>query len=66
MRASIAVIALVVVVGLVGLTDGRAAERVPVGKPAPEIASGEWINSPPLTMAGLRGKVVLVEFWTYG
>ena len=24
-----------------------------------------WINSPPLTPAGLRGKVVLVEFWTY-
>jgi len=25
----------------------------------------EWINSPPLTAAGLRGKVVLVEFGTY-
>jgi thiol-disulfide isomerase/thioredoxin len=25
----------------------------------------EWINSAPLTAAGLRGKVVLVEFWTY-
>ena len=24
-----------------------------------------WLNSPPLTMAGLRGKVVLVDFWTY-
>ncbi len=24
-----------------------------------------WLNSPPLTPAGLRGKVVLVEFWTY-
>jgi thiol-disulfide isomerase/thioredoxin len=24
-----------------------------------------WINSEPLTMAQLRGKVVLVEFWTY-
>ncbi len=24
-----------------------------------------WINSPPLTMQGLRGKVVLVDFWTY-
>jgi thiol-disulfide isomerase/thioredoxin len=34
--------------------------------PAPEFAGiGQWINSPPLTMAGLRGKVVLVEFWTY-
>ena len=26
---------------------------------------GAWINSPPLTIAGLRGKVVLVDFWTY-
>jgi cytochrome c biogenesis protein CcdA/thiol-disulfide isomerase/thioredoxin len=26
---------------------------------------GVWINSPPLTMRQLRGKVVLVDFWTY-
>ena len=25
----------------------------------------EWLNSQPLTPAGLRGKVVLVDFWTY-
>src|ERR1700684_1955706 len=25
----------------------------------------EWLNSPPLTTAGLRGKVVLIDFWTY-
>jgi thiol-disulfide isomerase/thioredoxin len=25
----------------------------------------EWLNSQPLTKAGLRGKVVLIEFWTY-
>ena len=25
----------------------------------------EWLNSPPLTAAGLRGKVVLVDIWTY-
>jgi thiol-disulfide isomerase/thioredoxin len=25
----------------------------------------QWLNSPPLTPAGLRGKVVLVDFWTY-
>ncbi|RQS04159.1 cytochrome c biogenesis protein DipZ [Burkholderia sp. Bp9002] len=25
----------------------------------------QWLNSPPLTTAGLRGKVVLVDFWTY-
>jgi thiol-disulfide isomerase/thioredoxin len=25
----------------------------------------QWLNSPPLTAASLRGKVVLVDFWTY-
>ena len=25
-----------------------------------------WFNSAPLTLANLRGKVVLVDFWTYG
>ncbi|HTM64164.1 MAG TPA: cytochrome c biogenesis protein DipZ [Gammaproteobacteria bacterium] len=34
--------------------------------PAPSIAGAtKWINSPPLTMAELRGKVVLIDFWTY-
>ena len=33
---------------------------------APEFASGEWINSDPLTLKSLRGRVVLVEFWTFG
>ena len=25
----------------------------------------EWLNSPPLTSEGLKGKVVLIDFWTY-
>ncbi len=25
-----------------------------------------WLNSPPLTQASLQGKVILVDFWTYG
>jgi len=36
------------------------------GAAAPDVTGGPWINSPPLTLAGLRGRVVLVEFWTYG
>ena len=27
--------------------------------------AGGWLNSPPLTAEGLRGQVVLVDFWTY-
>jgi cytochrome c biogenesis protein CcdA/thiol-disulfide isomerase/thioredoxin len=35
--------------------------------PAPELAGIQaWINSDPLTIDSLRGKVVLVEFWTFG
>ncbi len=33
---------------------------------APElIVGGEWMNAEPLTMASLRGKVVLLDIWTY-
>ncbi len=41
-------------------------DLAPKGDPAPEIIpGGEWFNSPPLTMKSLRGKVVLIDFWTY-
>lgn len=33
---------------------------------APELAAGDWINSEPLKLSNLRGRVVLVEFWTFG
>jgi thiol-disulfide isomerase/thioredoxin len=33
---------------------------------APDLASGEWINSEPLKLKDLRGRVVLIEFWTFG
>ncbi len=32
---------------------------------APEISLTDWINSKPLTMASLKGKVVLIDFWTF-
>jgi thiol-disulfide isomerase/thioredoxin len=34
-----------------------------VGKPAPEIQAAYWLNSQALALAGLRGKIVVVEFW---
>ena len=35
--------------------------------PAPELTNEVWINSAePLRLADLRGKVVLLEMWTFG
>jgi thiol-disulfide isomerase/thioredoxin len=42
------------------LIAGRDARLAPV------IASGEWINSEPVKLETLRGRVVLVDFWTFG
>jgi hypothetical protein len=61
MRTRLAVIALTILV-----LAGGAAAQIPVGREAPELAAGAWINSEPLTLQGLRGRVVLVDFWTYG
>jgi len=40
---------------------------LPVIGVAPELHDGAWLNSAaPLSMAGLRGKVVALEMWTFG
>lgn len=53
--------------GVIGSPIGvSAAQKPPIEGELPSLngATG-WLNSQPLTKAGLRGKVVLVEFWTY-
>jgi thiol-disulfide isomerase/thioredoxin len=43
-----------------------AAGMTPVGevaKKAPEIKAEYWMNSKPLTLEGLKGKIVVLEFW---
>jgi thiol-disulfide isomerase/thioredoxin len=53
-------------------SPGIAGEPAPVAvaalqSTAPNFAGiSNWFNSAPLSIAGLRGKVVLVNFWTYG
>ena len=43
-----------------------AASQLPVEGTLPSLAGAfEWLNTQPLTMSQLRGKVVVVEFWTY-
>jgi thiol-disulfide isomerase/thioredoxin len=47
-------------------TTHPAAVQLPIEGEMPSLASAtEWLDSPPLTAAGLRGNVVLVQFWTY-
>jgi cytochrome c biogenesis protein CcdA/thiol-disulfide isomerase/thioredoxin len=52
-----------------GATMMRAVDRqaaLPVEGKFPGLNGAvEWLNSPPLTAEALRGKVVLVDFWTY-
>ena len=43
-----------------------AGYKAPASATAPELSPGDWINSEPLNLKDLRGRVVLVEFWTFG
>jgi thiol-disulfide isomerase/thioredoxin len=45
--------------------EGGAAAVTPPSPLASLGGATAWLNSPPLTAEGLRGKVVLVDFWTY-
>jgi thiol-disulfide isomerase/thioredoxin len=64
-------------VGDVGMSQPSTGTRLPFlhGFPTGQITgqselaslerADEWLNSPPLTAPALRGKVVLIDFWTY-
>lgn len=54
------------------IPENNQAAKLPVGVlnvtpyPAPELTGiSTWINSDPLTIKSLKGKVVLIDFWTY-
>ncbi|MBC7811248.1 MAG: redoxin domain-containing protein, partial [Burkholderiales bacterium] len=50
------------------VTDSQPDERFVGAVPSPDFPTGvDWINvDAPLTLEDLRGKVVLLDFWTYG
>jgi cytochrome c biogenesis protein CcdA/thiol-disulfide isomerase/thioredoxin len=46
--------------------EAPPANALPVEGPLPSLTGAvQWLNSPPLTAEQLKGKVVLVDFWTY-
>ena len=49
-----------------GQASGVMAPAGPHRRQAPPIVSKTWINSAPIRPADVRGRVVLVEFWTFG
>jgi thiol-disulfide isomerase/thioredoxin len=51
---------------LMAVTDHPHAVAVDLGTAAPEITGQSWLNASPQRITDLKGKVVLVEFWTYG
>jgi cytochrome c biogenesis protein CcdA/thiol-disulfide isomerase/thioredoxin len=54
--------------GVAGIPGANtsASGSLPVEGQLPALSGAtSWLNSPPLTREGLRGKVVLIDFWTY-
>ena len=50
---------------------GNSAPQEPaeINVAAPELVGGPWLNTPnnkPITLASRKGKVTVVEFWTFG
>lgn len=53
---------------VLGVAAGCQADRTPSFPVMPEFTHtdpSEWINSPPLTKADLKGRVVLIDVWTF-
>lgn len=62
--AAALIVATVTLVALRPAAGGVLGQAVPAAE-FTHTAESEWINSPPLTLAELRGSVVLLDFWTF-
>ncbi len=59
-------LAFFLITGLAWSAGPQHPEDAFVGQKAPELKAGDaWINSAPLQLEQLRGKVVLIDFWAY-
>ncbi|MHA2219029.1 MAG: hypothetical protein ACXADW_16885, partial [Candidatus Hodarchaeales archaeon] len=64
---ALVILVILILIGLEMVLNAPSEKMGEGGKPgifAPEIHHGEWINSEPLSIGELKGKVVLIDFWT--
>jgi len=58
---------LVLGLSLTAVPWAGAQQPVAMKIPAPELKDiDEWINSKPMSLKDLKGKVVVLHFWTFG
>ena len=65
-QSGMRILVLAALAGFLALAASGGVGASLLGKEAPEFTNETWINSEPLRLKDLRGKVVLIEFWTYG
>ncbi|MHA6205271.1 redoxin family protein [Dyella soli] len=68
LRIAIAAVAMSIALIAAWPGGGATASAREAASPMPAAdftGANRWYNSPPLSLQALRGKVVLVEFWTY-
>ncbi|MGA1981706.1 MAG: redoxin domain-containing protein [Acidobacteriaceae bacterium] len=66
--ATVAITVAAAQLGIAGCANAQSdtAIRLPEGGPFPSLGGATgWLNSQSLTSAGLRGRVALIDFWTY-
>lgn len=62
MNKQILLVSMAAVFMVLFFACGRGESSI-VGQVPPEIKAGSWLNTKPVTLASLKGKVVVVEFW---
>ena len=65
-RKTMKIIGILAMLGIIVAASSFVSISFAKSDTAPDIISPTWINSKPLKMEKLRGKVVMVEFWTFG
>jgi len=59
--------ALILGLSLTAVSWAGAQQPAAMRMPAPELRGiDEWINRKPTSLADLKGKVVVLHFWTFG